>query len=50
MQTDALFKLMKRFTKSQRVSDSLENIKVKIRFIECKHSKEEQTYFYVCTF
>ena len=45
MQRDALFKLMKPFTESQRFSDSLENIKVKIRFIQCKHSKEEQTYF-----
>ena len=50
MQRDALFKLMKPFTESQRVSDSLENIKVKIRFIQCKHSKEEQTYFYVGIF
>lgn len=31
----------------QNVSDSFENIKVKIKFIQ---SKTEQTYFYFCKF
>ena len=35
---------MKTFMKSLRVSNSIGNIKVKIRFAHCKHLKSEQKY------
>ena len=44
MQRDALFELMKIFTESHKASDSLENIKVKIRFIQCNQIYSVQTF------
>ena len=42
---NALFKLMNTLTKLQKVSDSFENIVVKIRFIYSIHLKADQIYF-----
>lgn len=41
---NALFNLIKTFTKSQRVSDSFENITVKYRFFHCRG---KQTYRHI---
>ena len=46
---NVLFKLIKAFAKSQRVSDSFENIIVKIKCLQYKHLKAEQSYFEVCS-
>ena len=35
-----IIKLMKTFTESHRVSDSFQNITVKIRFIHCQYIKQ----------
>ena len=45
---NALFKLMNTLTKLQKVSDSFENIVVKIRFIYSIHLKADQIYFWIC--
>ena len=46
-QKNVLFKLMKAFTRPQRVPDSYENITVKIRFIHFEHLKIESNKYLV---
>ena len=46
---NSLFKFLKTFRKLQRVLDSFEKLRIKIRFIDCRYSEAGQTYFQVCS-